>query len=42
MFGKGVGAIKDTCEYVKSNASDEEVQQCLNTVQKLKEYFKEV
>lgn len=42
MFGKGVGAIKNICEYVKSNASDEEVQQCLNTVQKLKEYFKEV
>ena len=42
MFGKGVGAIKDICKYAKSNASDEDIQQCLNTVQKLKEYFKEV
>ena len=42
MFGKGVGAIKDICKYAKSNASNEDIQQCLNTVQKLKEYFKEV
>lgn len=41
IFGKGIGAIKDICKYAKRNASDEDIQQCLNTVQKLKEYFKE-
>ena len=42
VFGKGVGAIKNICEYVKNNASGEDIQQCLNTVQKLKEYFVDV
>lgn len=42
MFGKGVGAIKNICEYVKLNSTSENVKQCLNTVQKLKEYFKEI
>lgn len=41
MFGSGVGSIKSICKYVKDNANKENVQECLSTVQKLKEYFKE-
>lgn len=41
-MGKGVGSIKDICKHIKDNVTDEEIQKCLETVTKLKEYFMEV
>ena len=41
-FGKGVGSIKDICKHIKDNVTDEEIQKCLETVTKLKEYFMKV
>ena len=41
-LGKGVGSIKDICKHIKDNVTDEEIQKCLETVTKLKEYFMEV
>lgn len=38
-FGKGVGSIKDICKYIKDNATNDDIQKCLETVAKLKEYL---
>lgn len=39
LFGRGIVGVNAIIKYVKENVNKEEIQECLKTVEKLKEYF---
>ena len=40
-FGKGITYLREISEYAKKNSNEEEIQKVLDTIEKIKTYFKE-
>jgi len=40
-FGKGASEIRKICTYAKENATEEDIEKILLTVEKIKQYFKD-
>lgn len=40
QFGKGASYIRDICEYMKESATDEYIEKILESIKRIKEYFK--
>lgn len=41
-FGQGASYIRDICDYMKENASDEYIEQVLETIKKIKENYHKI
>ena len=40
-FGKGITYLREISEYAKKNSNEEQIQKVLDTIEKIKTYFKE-
>ena len=40
-FGKGITYLRDISKYAKENASENDIKEVLNVIDRIREYFKE-